>query len=305
MNSHSRPPIHVVALSPVFRFSLPPERVAEAEFSFRYLERPRDIVRWAKTRAPRDGLTVVMQAELFSAKELNDLPHPVWLWFSTPLGVTPLSNIPQGSLSQRVVHERLAATRQLASSLNPQIVKGAIVADEQSRSVLADKGFEVVISSLPLNDEQIGCDFVEPTVRAVGTFSGASPHQQVYLRSLAPPPKQLAFAPDEFHQETAALSEISVGLVIHADANRCFPMEALIHLARGHTLISEPLWPRFGLEPGLDFFEVTSPSEVFHVLQYLDRSPEVTRLMAYRGKQKSQNFRASATWARLLGELPQ
>jgi hypothetical protein len=56
----------------------------------------------------------------------------------------------------------------------------------------------------------------------------------------------------------------------------------------------------YGLEPGLDYFEVTSPSELFHVLQYLDRSPETTKLMAYRGSQKSQDFRASTIFERLL-----
>ena len=304
MKSPDKPGVRVVALSPLLHFSVPPARLVDADFCFHLLDAPGDIVRWAEAMAPLSGLTVVMQAESFSATDLKSLPRPLWLWFSAPLVVAPSSEIPPGSLSEQLVHERLATTGKLVDALRPDDVDAVIAPDEGSRAVLADKGFTVLVSSLPIDDDHVDTDYVERHSHSVGTFSAETSHQKAYRGVLEAQPKQLAFdltGKDEWKSE---LSEVSAGLVIHPDANRCFPMEALVHLASGHTLISEPLWPLFGLEPGLDYFEVTSPSEAFHVMQYLGRSPEVTRLMAYRGKQKSQYFRASAIWTRLLEELP-
>jgi len=304
MKSPHKLRVSIVALSPLSHFSLPPARLVGADFRFHLLRTPGDIVRWAHAMSPRSGLTVVMQAELFSADDLKSLPRPMWLWFSAPLGVAPSSAIPPGSLSEQLVHNRLANSAKLVDALRPDDVDAVIAPDESSRAVLADKGFRAFVSSLPIDDDHIDTEYVDPHSYSVSTFSAETPHQKAYRGVLEAQPKQLAFdltGKDEWKSE---LSEVSAGLVIHPDANRCFPMEALVHLASGHTLISEPLWPLFGLEPGLDYFEVTSPSEAFHVMQYLGRSPEVTRLMAYRGKQKSQYFRASATWTRLLEELP-
>ena len=304
MKSPRKLRVDIVALSTLFHFSLPPARLVDADFRFHLLSAPGDIVRWVETRPPASGLTVVMQAELFSADDLKSLPRPMWLWFSAPLGVAPSSAIPPGSLSEQLVHERLAHSGKVVDGLRRDDVDAVIVPDESSRAVLADKGFRVLVSSLPMNDDHIDTDCVGLQSYSVGTFSAETPHQKVYRGVLEVQPKQLALPLAGKDDWKSMLSEVSGGLVIHPDANRCFPMEALVHLASGHTLISEPLWPLFGLEPGLDYFEVTSPPEAFHVMEYLGRSPEVTRLMAYRGKQKSQHFRASATWTRLLGELP-
>lgn len=304
MKSPHKPGVSIVALSPLFHCSVPPARLVDADFRFHLLGATGDILRWAEAEAPPSGLTVVMQAESFSARDLTSLPRPMWLWFSAPLVLAPSSDIPSGSLSEQLVHERLATTGKLVDALRPDDVDAVIVADESSRAVLADKGFRVLVSSLPMDDDHIYTDYVDPHSYSVGTFSAETPHQKVYRDALEVQPKQLSLALTGKDYWKSARLEVSAGLVIHPDANRCFPMEALVHLASGHTLISEPLWPLFGLEPGLDYFEVTSPSEAFHVMEYLGRSPEVTRLMAYRGKQKSQHFRASATWARLLGELP-
>jgi len=89
------------------------------------------------------------------------------------------------------------------------------------------------------------------------------------------------------------MANTGIGLNLHNDHYPNFENRVPIHLARGHLVISEPLSPSHGLEPGQDFVEITSPDELAAVLNNIWDDPEPFRLIAIRGREKAEYFRSS------------
>jgi len=298
MTSQRRIDLTIVAPKRYFELALPP---ATGVWSSTKFEMVTSQMEPAPQRgASPDSLTVVMEAESFSPNYLHTVSGRLWLWLSRPLAISAKSGLKGKVKSTRLVEAGIQRTRELLHSLSPSQVEGIIVVDNESHEVVQSLGFDVVTSPPPVSDTLLDHPLSLEPGGKTGTFSSQSQHRRVYFDQLEPHGLVPANLDEAESPARLALEGIQIGVNIHADGNRGFPFSALLHLAAGHTLISEPLWPLYGLEPGLDYFEVTSPSELFHVLQYLDRSPETTKLMAYRGSQKSQDFRASTIFERLL-----
>jgi hypothetical protein len=77
----------------------------------------------------------------------------------------------------------------------------------------------------------------------------------------------------------------------------------LLHLAAGHLLLSEPIWPRFGLEPGIHYVEFDDKYELDLRVHQLVRDPNAYERVRIRGHHFSRQFRASAVWPRLVRDL--
>ena len=71
---------------------------------------------------------------------------------------------------------------------------------------------------------------------------------------------------------------------IHNEPYPTFENRVLLHLAAGHLVISEPLSPTHGLEPGFDYVEVRYPEEL-------------TRVATERARRSPTPFSASASAA--------
>jgi hypothetical protein len=78
---------------------------------------------------------------------------------------------------------------------------------------------------------------------------------------------------------------------------------ALVALAQGHLLISEPLRPSRGLEAGIDYLEVRHVDELRAAVENAARAPESYLRMRLRGRRKAELFRSSGVVARLVGDL--
>ena len=86
---------------------------------------------------------------------------------------------------------------------------------------------------------------------------------------------------------------------IHNEPYPSFENRVLLHLAAGHLVISEPLSPTHGLEPGFDYVEVDTPEDAARRRRraptpYLDTFHRVR----VRGRQKAEH---GARVARLAG----
>jgi hypothetical protein len=102
----------------------------------------------------------------------------------------------------------------------------------------------------------------------------------------------------------AALAEATVGLCLRADrAQPEFPALALLHLAAGHLLLTEPLRPLRGLEPELDHLEVREPVDALHLLHQVTRRPAAFEHVRMRARTRMEAFRASVVWPRILADL--
>ena len=101
----------------------------------------------------------------------------------------------------------------------------------------------------------------------------------------------------------AVLASTDVGVVLHRERGAGFEPGALVHLAAGHLVLSEPLAPTFGLEPGLDFVAVAAPDELLTVLHQLRRRPDAFERVRLRGREKAEAHRAARVWPRVVEDL--
>jgi hypothetical protein len=136
-------------------------------------------------------------------------------------------------------------------------------------------------------------------------FIGRStPHRETYLR----PVKEhydllhVAFGAGVDDLERYLL-EHEVTLNLHNEPYPSFENRVCLHLAAGHLVISEPLSPRHGLEPGRDYLEVASPDELMAQLRAVETDPRRAQRIRICGRTKAEAFRASAVFDRLVGDL--
>ena len=100
------------------------------------------------------------------------------------------------------------------------------------------------------------------------------------------------------------LADTDVGINLHgAEWLVSFENRVLLHLAAGHLVLSEPLDPVFGLEPGLDYVEVADRHDLDLRVHQLVQRPDAYDRVRIRGHHKSRQFRASAVWPRVIGDL--
>ena len=99
------------------------------------------------------------------------------------------------------------------------------------------------------------------------------------------------------------LSRHEVGINIHNNPYPSFENRVCLHLAAGHLVLSEPLNPTHGLEPGIDFLEFDSAVGLFHQVERLRRFPGLWHRVRVRGRMKAEQFRASRVWPRVVHDL--
>lgn len=106
---------------------------------------------------------------------------------------------------------------------------------------------------------------------------------------------------DEFIR--MAHDDMYIAVNLHNEAYPSFENRVPLHLAAGHLVISEPLSPSHGLEPGIDFIEISTPEQLLDAVNRVRRRPEYADLMRWRGRCKAESFRASSVWARVVHDL--
>ena len=99
------------------------------------------------------------------------------------------------------------------------------------------------------------------------------------------------------------LAELDAGINLHNEPYPSFENRVCLHLAAGNLVISEPLSPTHGLEPGIDFVEVDTPEGLEQVVEELHRDPGAHHAERVRGRAKAEAFRASKVYPRLLNDL--
>jgi hypothetical protein len=102
-----------------------------------------------------------------------------------------------------------------------------------------------------------------------------------------------------------ALASADVGIALPAQEGGGFPSQALLHLAAGHLLLTTPLRPSCGLEPGIDHLEIDTPAALDTVLIQLRLHPEAYERVRIRGRLKADEHRASRVWPRIVADLLQ
>ena len=98
----------------------------------------------------------------------------------------------------------------------------------------------------------------------------------------------------------AYLREVDVGLNLHNERYPTFENRVSVSCAAGLLVVTEPLSPTHGLEPGIDYLEVHSFQDLLVALFELRRNIAAYRRIRVRGRAKAERFRASRVYPALV-----
>ncbi|HEY8303179.1 MAG TPA: glycosyltransferase [Solirubrobacteraceae bacterium] len=96
------------------------------------------------------------------------------------------------------------------------------------------------------------------------------------------------------------LERADVQLNLHNNPYPTFENRVCIALAAGHLVISEPLSPRHGLEPGVHYLEAETPERVLALVEELMANPDAYLDVQRAGRAQAESFRASRVYPELV-----
>jgi hypothetical protein len=248
----------------------------------------------AALRVFRPHVIVAFRPELLPARLLADVPAAV-------IGVAP-DPLPRAGEGP---YEGADWSLQQLAATDPATIDRLIVCDAAGADAVPDALPLWRAMPLPVDDRLYrGLRPPGQTPRVV--FIGHSTqHREGYLL----PIKHMFDIGHYAHalmyeQLEQVLDEADVGLVLHSDLfPKAFEHQALIHLAAGHLVISEPLSPTYGLEPNIDYVEVVDDDYFHQRVHQVHQHPTVFDRVRVRGRAKVEQFRASVVWPAVIADL--
>ena len=96
------------------------------------------------------------------------------------------------------------------------------------------------------------------------------------------------------------LREVDVGLNIHNEPYPTFENRVSVCCAAGLIVVTEPLSPTHGFEPGIDYLEVHSFQDLLVALFEVRRNVRAFRRIRVRGRAKAERLRASRVYPALV-----
>jgi hypothetical protein len=99
------------------------------------------------------------------------------------------------------------------------------------------------------------------------------------------------------------LCDADVGINLHNEPYPTFENRVCVYMAAGLLLISEPLSPPNGLQPGHDHLEVRDPDQLFDAVRAFNDNAEAFRPMRVAGRRQAERFRASRVYPALARDI--
>ena len=170
---------------------------------------------------------------------------------------------------------------------------------------VAERVFPVWRSlAIPVADRLYG-EVAEPGPEPRLLFVGRStPHRE---RFLAPVKREFDVLHVAFGAGVDELERLmrrhDTTMNLHNEPYPSFENRVCLHLAAGHLVISEPLSPTHGLEPGRDYVEVRTPDELVRTLRDVAAAPEHAAAIRRSGRAQAEAYRASEVFPRLAREM--
>jgi len=175
-----------------------------------------------------------------------------------------------------------------------------VVAD---RAAVAERGANVGIwraVPLPVADRLFGrVKPADPSVAPV-VLGGSARRRKRLARGTA---EALSCALVGASGDARELAEAWITVNLHDDRDISFEHRVAVRLAAGHLVLSEPLHPRHGLEPGIDYVEFTNGRQLGRLVAAARHDPRAAQWLRARGRHKAEHFRASRVWPRLVEDV--
>ena len=248
----------------------------------------------------KDELGVLVDPLDFDFRAIPPSGGSIWLWFLEPIvdvhsadsiGNPRLSAVEAAGLERKVC---------LLEQTDWSGAVGFIVSDPASQEFMSSKGISTVLSPPPVSDAIQGMSLKSSS--DFSFFSGDSWGD--LARSYAEARNKVSSSPEiRDISESINWPRSAFSVSFPQTFRTRFPYEAAVALFAGQALIAGSIEPLWGVEPGIDFLEFSSPEELAYILLHLWRWPTSVNLMRYRGLQKARAFKASDVYRELLREL--
>jgi hypothetical protein len=94
-----------------------------------------------------------------------------------------------------------------------------------------------------------------------------------------------------------------IGVNLHNEPYPTFENRVPAMLAAGLLVISEPLSPHHGLQPGRDLLEARTPSELYDLVSQAQRTPHAFDTIRRQGRRAAERWRSSHVYPRFVRDL--
>ncbi|HEX2084440.1 MAG TPA: hypothetical protein VHF89_02045 [Solirubrobacteraceae bacterium] len=99
------------------------------------------------------------------------------------------------------------------------------------------------------------------------------------------------------------LGRSDIGVNLHNEPYPTFENRVPAYLAAGLLVLSEPLSPRHGLQPGRDLLEVREPYDLYALVETAARTPHAFDTVRRQGRRAAERWRASRVYPRFVRDL--
>ena len=136
-------------------------------------------------------------------------------------------------------------------------------------------------------------------------FTGRStPHREAFLGPVKKDFRTAHLAYGVTEEELMPfLRSSDIGLNLHNEPYPTFENRVPAYLAAGLLVISEPLSPHHGLQPGRDLLEVREPYDLYEIVEAATRTPYAFDTIRRQGRRTAERWRASRVYPRFVRDL--
>ena len=289
--------LRVIGSRSIYRYFLPPsgEPFTSSEF---ILADPAKAQQFFVGDAGENSITIVINPFEYSRQSIELLPGEVWLWFLKRVAASELEVMgSSGKLAQQA-REILESRKYFVRSIKMRENWTVIVSDAASRDFCETHGVRAILSPPPVRpvvQQQVA--LTRPRKADFLFFTDPSDYGQPFHLALSRWARSGSVGRREDFQSQQSVTH---SVVTSESVVPSFPYEVAISLCLGKCVLAAALTPRWGLEPGIDFIEFSTPDELFHLVEMIHRFPQSTQLMAERGILKGAVFSSSSVFSRLL-----
>ncbi len=291
--------LRIIGPHPHFRYFLPPRDFSLWTSQFLYVARETAAQTFAQI-PPDGGVTVIVQPDAYSLKDLDALQAPKWLWFLGRFAPGGMVSADEAPVSMRQAEEEIAARLRFLGELDATQVSLVVVSDEESRRQLSATSHNVVLSPPPVMDD---LSIIPETLGQKPQIIFA-PEKSMYATRFMNRVNELESTGEQLVRAVSLNPRPPLAtVVIGSGVIPSFPYSAAVSVMAGIALFTNKIQPTWGLEPGIDYFEVSSPDELFFSLEAFVKGPEKLKLMTHRARAKASVFRSSTVWESLIGRF--
>ena len=290
--------LRVVGSRSIFQFFLPSKGSPFSTHEFFRID-PETVETPLLDEGRGESVTLVVNPEEYGNEAMKEVNGDLWLWFLRPLAIPETAGQEEAPRLWDRERPRFEQRREFLFGTELTSTGVVVVSDEASYNYCQQLGIRAMLSPPPVSDAVTSLQPTHEVRVAAWVDKKPSRYTRSFLDSLPPGVLNL-------HGDTNIVQDFiwpSHWIVPQESVASTLPYEAAVCLGAGQTLITGHLWPRWGLEPGLDYLEFSTPEELARISEHVIKHPASTRLLATRGFHKRTVFDGARVYNRLISRL--